>query len=139
MAKTTYELWFVFGSLALLSTGCSSHKIAQRVPQRCVTDDGHVMDDWYCDDEGRRTASGQNHFPARYHWYWGGPTTYIPSGSVVRGGTYAPPRSTSGVEIFSPGPSGPRPTGLAISPGAGAQRGLFGSSAHSFGEAGGGE
>jgi hypothetical protein len=41
--------------------------------------------------------------------------------------------------IFSPGVSGPRPTAVATSPSTAAARGLFGSSAHAFGEAGVGE
>lgn len=96
------------------------------------------MNDWSCEEEAQRPGYGTPGYPYIYHWYWGGPTNYVPNGTVVRGGTYYAPR-VANVEVFSPSVSGPKPTAVANSPSTAAARGLFGSSAHAFGEAGVGE
>jgi hypothetical protein len=124
------------GSVLFLA-GCNETPRRQ-LAQRCVDNQGRVVDDQACEDEARRPGYGHAGFPYAHHWYWGGPSSYVPNGAVVRGGSYyAPPAET--VEVFSPGVSGPRPTSVATSPSTAAARGLFGSSARAFGEAGVGE
>ena len=124
----------VFALALLYASGCSRIQ-KTRVPQRCVDEEGRAVDDRYCEEDARREGYGRPGFVYRYHWYWGGGSSYVPPGSVIRGGTYTAPDPES-VDVFSPTPSGARPTGVAISPRTAAERGLFGSSAHEFGESG---
>ena len=124
------------GSVLFL-VGCENTPRRQ-VAQRCVDSDGRVADDWACEEDARRPGYGHPGFHYRYHWYWGGPANYVPNGTALRGGSYYAPPSEK-VDVFSPGVSGPRPTAVATSPSTAAARGLFGSSAHAFGEGGLGE
>jgi len=126
----------VLGGLLFLC-GCDGRPRRQ-LAQRCVDNQGRVVDDKACEEESRRPGYGSHGYPYFYHWYWGGPTGYVPNGAVVRGGSYYAPRAAN-VDVFSPTVSGPKPTGVATSPSTAATRGLFGSSAHAFGEAGVGE
>lgn len=121
----------------LFLCGCDEQPRRQ-LAQRCVDNQGRVVDDEVCEEESLRPGYGSPGYPYVYHWYWGGPTGYVPNGVVVRDGSYYAPRAAN-VEVFSPTASGPKPTAIATSPSTAAARGLFGSSAHAFGEAGVGE
>jgi hypothetical protein len=121
-------------SAGLLLVGCDEQEKTQ-IPQRCVDDQGRVVDDHYCEADALRPGYGTPNFVYVYHWYWGGPTSYVPTGTVVRGGTYRAPAPET-VEVFSPSVSGARPTAVAVSPSTAAVRGLIGSSAAAHGEGG---
>ena len=126
MSKKRWLYAAVLGSASLFLAAC-----AKRIPQRCVDQDGRVVEDHVCEDD-ERNGLGQPGYIYRYHWYWGGPSSYVPVGTMVRGGTYEPPASDA--EVFSPRSSGAQRTGVAMSPETAAERGLFGASAGAHGE-----
>lgn len=86
-------------------------------PRRCVDGKSAVVADENCEDQDRRgpVATG-GHYPFR--WYYGGGSGYVPPGSIVSGGSFAPPE---GVTSFSHPTSG------------GTVHGIFGSSASGSG------
>jgi hypothetical protein len=139
VGKNWRLLLAIAGGLSLVSCDGDKPRIAnqKQIAQRCVDNNGNVVNDWDCEDEQKRPGYGAPGYPYIYHWYWGGPRYYVPYGGHVSGGTFYAPSATTN-KFFSPSASGSKPTVFATSPGTAAARGLFGSSAHAFGEAGGG-
>jgi len=89
MKRTRQVKLTLLASLAAFLTGCGPDP---RSIRRCVDTSNHVVDDWYCTDDYQR----QHSTPGVYRFYYGGPSAYVPVGSVVSGGSYAaPPGVTS--------------------------------------------
>ena len=72
----------VLGGLLFLC-GCDGQPRRQ-LAQRCVDNQGRVVDDKACEEESRRPGYGRPGYPYFYHWYWGGPTGYIGNVSSAR-------------------------------------------------------
>lgn len=96
--------------VASLATFLASCGPDPRAIRRCVDNNNRVADDWFCDDRNPQHAAASG----AYHFYYGGPTGFIPVGSAVSGGSTTPP---AGITNFS------SPTARGVLGGAGEAHG----------------
>jgi hypothetical protein len=78
-------------AMALILVGCDDRREAQR----CVDQNGLVVDDEYCQQQSAPPGGGG------YHWYYGG-SGYYP-GETASGGSYTPTAGYSAMRPSEPG------------------------------------
>jgi hypothetical protein len=82
--------------MALILVGCDDRREAQR----CVDQNGLVVDDKYCQQQPA-PPGGAPPGDAAYHWYYGG-SGYYP-GETASGGSDTPTPGYSGMRPSEPG------------------------------------
>ena len=76
MKRSTTVQLTLLSSVAALLIGCRSQQV-----RRCVDESQTVVDEQNC------LAQQSSGFHGGYHWYYGGPSGYMPMGTRMSGGS----------------------------------------------------
>lgn len=147
----------IAGTLSLVSCTSNEPDESNTAVQRCVDKENRVVDDSFCEANNQQPGSSDTGYGQTqphgmpiflyYHWFYGGPRSYVPVGSVVYGGSSVRPSSSYFVRPTSSisDPVIVRPSGVSVgrqsafTSGGGTVRGVFGGAGEAAGGFGAGE